>query len=238
MTIRARALEWLRTQFGISGGAIYCSRQYTTESAIVGAPSWSHSVPLSRLSDRRVRYIRLLCERLDRGFHYLRVPKQYFLENRDRFVIAPRAIRLNLSALEPDLFRDSIGPGRVRFGEFLVDPAEGPAAFASAAAIGTSLRTRVYTVYVIELAHQAVSRNPSGLPPLYIGQTAHSPEHRFAQHREGGLTAASRPHRYGLRLRPDLYEHLSPFASRESAEAAEAMLADDLARQGYRVFWG
>jgi hypothetical protein len=92
-------------------------------------------------------------------------------------------------------------------------------------------------VYVIELSRSAV-REACALAPVYVGQTAHTPEHRFAQHKAGGRLAAGRPHRFGVRLRRDLMKGIGPFASRAEAERAERLLAEALERRGHRVFWG
>jgi hypothetical protein len=94
-----------------------------------------------------------------------------------------------------------------------------------------------YSVYVIELSRRAV-REPCALAPLYVGQTAHTPEHRFAQHRAGGQLAAGKPHRFGVRLRTDLMKGIGPFTTRAEAEQAERLLAEALERRGHRVFWG
>jgi hypothetical protein len=96
---------------------------------------------------------------------------------------------------------------------------------------------RTYSIYVIELARSCV-REPCTLAPLYVGQTAHDPEHRFAQHKAGGKFAAGKPHKYGVRLRYDLMQGIGPFATRKAAEAAERAVAEALERRGHRVFWG
>ncbi len=44
---------------------------------------------------------------------------------------------------------------------------------------------RTYTVYIIELSRDSVVE-PCALAPLYVGQTAHDPKTRFAQHKAGG----------------------------------------------------
>jgi hypothetical protein len=97
--------------------------------------------------------------------------------------------------------------------------------------------TATYTVYVIELSRDCITE-PCALAPLYVGQTAHAPEHRFAQHKAGGKLAAGKPHRHGLKLRYDLMKGIGPFRSRREAEAAERAVADALMRRGHRVFWG
>lgn len=71
-----------------------------------------------------------------------------------------------------------------------------------------------------------------------MGQTAHTPEQRFAQHKAGGKLAASKPHQFGVRLRLDLMKGIGPFSTRKDAERAEKALAEALVRRGHRVFWG
>lgn len=92
-------------------------------------------------------------------------------------------------------------------------------------------------MYVIELSRESV-KEPCALAPLYVGQTAHTPEERFAQHKAGGMLAAGKAHRYGIRLRYDLMKAVKPCATRAEAEAAERAVAEALERRGHRVFWG
>lgn len=96
---------------------------------------------------------------------------------------------------------------------------------------------RTYSVYVIELSRACVNE-PCALAPVYVGQTAHTPEERFAQHKAGGRLAAGKAHRYGVRLRYDLMKGVGPFTSRAEAEAAEQAVAEALTKRGHRVFWG
>lgn len=94
-----------------------------------------------------------------------------------------------------------------------------------------------YSIYIIQLARTCV-KEPCALAPVYVGQTAHTPEYRFAQHQAGGKLAAGQPHRFGVRLRYDLMKGIGPFATRKEAEAAERAVAEALQRRGHRVFWG
>ena len=96
---------------------------------------------------------------------------------------------------------------------------------------------RRYSIYVIELSRDCVAE-PCALAPVYVGQTAHTPEERFLQHKAGGKLAASKPLRFGVRLRLDLKQGIGPFTTREEAERAEQELAEALERRGHRVFWG
>ena len=96
---------------------------------------------------------------------------------------------------------------------------------------------RSYCIYVIELS-RACTKEACALAPLYVGQTAHTPEHRFAQHKAGGRLAASKAHKFGVKLRLDLMKGIGPFTTRKEAEAAEKAVAEALERRGHRVFWG
>lgn len=98
-------------------------------------------------------------------------------------------------------------------------------------------KAREYSIYVIELEREAGPRGLQ-LPPLYVGQTAHSPDHRFGQHKEGGRLANTKVARFGVRLRPDLFAHIPKYTSRADAELAEAETARRLEMAGYRVFCG
>ncbi|MBM3819048.1 MAG: hypothetical protein FJW14_08545 [Acidimicrobiia bacterium] len=97
--------------------------------------------------------------------------------------------------------------------------------------------SRRYCVYVIELSRDCV-KTPCALAPVYVGQTAHTPEHRFEQHKAGGKLAAGKPHRFGKRLRYDLMKDIGPFSTRKEAEAAEKAVAQALEKRGHPVFWG
>jgi hypothetical protein len=73
-------------------------------------------------------------------------------------------------------------------------------------------------------------------PCVYVGMTGLTPEERFANHKQG-IKSASVVKRHGLRLLPELYEHLNPMPF-EAAARMEADLAEDLRRAGYTVTGG
>ena len=73
-------------------------------------------------------------------------------------------------------------------------------------------------------------------PCVYVGMTGLTPEERFANHK-AGTKAAWVVTRYGLRLLPELYEHLNPMPYQAAAEM-EKDLAEDLRRAGYTVTGG
>jgi hypothetical protein len=100
------------------------------------------------------------------------------------------------------------------------------------------LRKRTaYSIYVIELSRECTTE-ACALAPVYVGQTAHTPEHRFEQHKAGGRLAAGKAHRFGVRLRYDLMKGIGPFTTRQEAEQAEKAVALALEKRGHRVFWG
>jgi len=73
-------------------------------------------------------------------------------------------------------------------------------------------------------------------PCVYVGMSGLPPEERFANHKQGDK-ASSVVKRYGIRLLPDLYEHLNPMPY-EAAARMERDLAEDLRRAGYTVTGG
>jgi hypothetical protein len=73
-------------------------------------------------------------------------------------------------------------------------------------------------------------------PCVYVGMTGLTPEERFANHKVGVKDAAV-VKRYGIRLLPELYQHLNPMPF-EAAAQMEIDLAEDLRRAGYTVTGG
>ena len=96
---------------------------------------------------------------------------------------------------------------------------------------------RTYTIYVIELSRDC-TKDRCALAPVYVGQTAHTPEQRFAQHKAGGILSAAKPRLFGVKLRYDLMKRIAPCSTRAEAEATERAVAEALERRGHRVFWG
>ena len=102
-----------------------------------------------------------------------------------------------------------------------------------------------YFVYVIEL-DQTVSgikkfrdNNPKyfkGDSCVYVGQSSKKPYVRFEQHKEG-YKANVYAKKYGLKLRPDLYEKYNPIPTRKDAEEIEEMLGKSLRKMGYGVWF-
>ncbi|CAN5349697.1 hypothetical protein BH11PSE2_BH11PSE2_21390 [soil metagenome] len=74
------------------------------------------------------------------------------------------------------------------------------------------------SVYVV-LLHDARRADPWG---LYVGQTSRDPDLRFDQHK-AGYKASGAARRFGVRILPDLVQHLNPMRQWESLEIEEAL---------------
>jgi hypothetical protein len=102
-----------------------------------------------------------------------------------------------------------------------------------------------HSVYVILLDPKA-ARHPTILrinpkrdpakPCVYVGMSGLPPEHRFENHKHG-YKAAWVVEKYGVRLLPELDEHLNPMPY-EAALQMELELAEDLRNEGYTVTGG
>ncbi len=102
-----------------------------------------------------------------------------------------------------------------------------------------------HSVYVV-LLDDAVANHPSILrvkrtrdrlkPCVYVGMTGLPVDHRFENHKNG-YKSAWVVKKYGIRLMPELYEHLNPMPF-EAAAQMEIELAEDLRAQGYTVTGG
>jgi len=102
-----------------------------------------------------------------------------------------------------------------------------------------------HNVYVILLdgailRHQSIVRlNPKrdpSKPCLYVGMTGLPVAHRFENHKHG-YKSSWVVEKYGVRLLPELYEHLNPMPY-EAALQMEQELAEDLRSEGYTVTGG
>ena len=107
-------------------------------------------------------------------------------------------------------------------------------------------------VYVIELSKQVWrdnwkfrKANPhymGGASCLYVGMTSQSPNQRFDKHKsgyrnkDGFKISSSIVEKYGLYLRPSMYQHLNPLSLKQ-AKYVERELASSLKKNGYAVWW-
>ncbi len=110
-----------------------------------------------------------------------------------------------------------------------------------------------YRVYVIELSKRVFNENAKFraanpqfngvLQCLYVGMTSKTPKERLEQHKSGyrnkkGYKLSSNiVQKYGMYLRPSLYNHIDPVSTRTEALKLEEKLALDLRRQRYAVWF-
>ncbi len=110
-----------------------------------------------------------------------------------------------------------------------------------------------YRIYVIELRKKVFTENArfraanpqfnGVLECLYVGMTSKTPKERLAQHKtgyrnkKGHNLSSSIVKKYGSYLRPSLYNHIDPIHSRADALKMEKILALELRRKGYAVWF-
>ena len=110
-----------------------------------------------------------------------------------------------------------------------------------------------YRVYVIELSKRVFNENArfraanpqfnGVLQCLYVGMTSKTPKERLEQHKSGyrnkkGYKLSSNiVQKYGMYLRPSLYNQIAPVATRAEALKLEEKLAMQLRRQRYAVWF-
>lgn len=110
-----------------------------------------------------------------------------------------------------------------------------------------------YRVYVVELSRRVFNEhtrfrnaNPQfngALQCLYVGMTSKTPRERFEQHKtgyrnkKGHKLSSNIVEKYGLYLRPSLYNHIDPMTTRSEAIKMEETLALELRRQRYAVWF-
>ncbi|WP_452221630.1 ribose-5-phosphate isomerase [Lacinutrix salivirga] len=110
-----------------------------------------------------------------------------------------------------------------------------------------------YYIYVVELSKKVFTEhakfraaNPQFngvLECLYVGMTSKTPKERFLQHKtgyrnkKGHKLSSNIVEKYGSYLRPSLYNHINPIATRAEALKLEETLALELRRQRYAVWF-
>jgi predicted GIY-YIG superfamily endonuclease len=110
-----------------------------------------------------------------------------------------------------------------------------------------------YHVYVIELSKRVFTENykfraanpqfNGVLQCLYVGMTSKTPKERFEQHKtgyrskKGHKLSSNIVEKYGLYLRPSLYNHINPISSRTEALKIEEQLTLELRRRRYAVWF-
>lgn len=110
-----------------------------------------------------------------------------------------------------------------------------------------------YQVYVIELSKRVFTDNAKFraanpqfngvLECLYVGMTSKTPKERFEQHKtgyrnkNGHKLSSNIVEKYGMYLRPNLFNHIDPMATRIEALKMEEQLSLELRRKRYAVWF-
>jgi len=110
-----------------------------------------------------------------------------------------------------------------------------------------------YRIYVIELSKRVFIENAKFraanpqfngvLECLYVGMTSKTPKERFEQHKtgfrnkKGHKLSSNIVQKYGTYLRPSLYNHIDPLTNRVDALKMEKILAMELRRKRYAVWF-
>ena len=110
-----------------------------------------------------------------------------------------------------------------------------------------------YRIYVVELSKRVFTENTKFrlanpqfngvLECLYVGMTSKTPKERFTQHKtgyrnkKGHKLSSNIVQKYGSYLRPSLYNHIDPRPTRYQALQMEKILALELRRKGYAVWF-
>jgi len=109
-----------------------------------------------------------------------------------------------------------------------------------------------YSIYVIELSKKVYTENAKFrnanpqfngvLECLYVGMTSKTPQKRFEQHKTGYTNkkghnlSSALVKKYGLFLRPSLYDHLQKYSKNEAIEM-EQELALELRKKRFAVWF-
>lgn len=115
------------------------------------------------------------------------------------------------------------------------------------------MRKVQYKVYVIELSKKVFTENwrfreanpqfNGVLECLYVGMTSKTPKERFLQHKtgyrnkKGHKLSSNIVEKYGRYLRPTLYNHIPFLSTRAEAMKMEKLLALELRRKKYAVWF-
>jgi len=110
-----------------------------------------------------------------------------------------------------------------------------------------------YRIYVIELSKRVFTENAKFraanpqfngvLECLYVGMTSKTHKERFLQHKtgyrnkKGHKLSSNIVEKYGSYLRPSLYNHIDPLSTRAEALKMEELLALELRRKRYAVWF-
>ncbi len=100
--------------------------------------------------------------------------------------------------------------------------------------IRTPRKDERFNVYVVQL-----EKVPGGTgKDVYVGMTGLTPAQRYAGHKRGKRAGKKIVTRYGVKLLPELYDHLNPLIRREANRMEKETLPRELMAKGFKVYGG
>jgi hypothetical protein len=122
-TIKANAVDWLASNFGVRSKSVYASKFYIPEKSRTGQSAWWLEIPRKSIEMPRSAEVHLLCQKAPdvHDFYYLKVPVEFFKAKLSKFDIREQGqVSLFLSAEPNEMFVDQRGGGNVSFNQFLM----------------------------------------------------------------------------------------------------------------------
>jgi hypothetical protein len=99
---------------------ICTSKLYPAEKSWTKSPAWWIEIPITKLYDSKFSEIHILCQFNEAGFHHLKVPKTFIIENLGKLaMVREEKVSIWPSARSEDMFTDLRGHGRIDFSQWL-----------------------------------------------------------------------------------------------------------------------
>jgi hypothetical protein len=121
-TIKAEAVGWFVSKFGINSNAVYASKFYIPEKSWTQQSAWWFEIPLRIIETPKSAEIHLLCQIAPsaKDFHCLKVPVEFLKKERSNLCVRKNGkVSLFLSAEQDEMFVEKRGNGKVSFGQLL-----------------------------------------------------------------------------------------------------------------------
>lgn len=121
-TIKAEAVRWFVSKFGIKTNAIYASKFYIPEKSWTRQSAWWFEIPQRTIESPKSAEIHLLCQIAPgaNDFHHLKVPIDFLRNELPNLCIRKNdKVSLFLSAEQREMFVEKRGSGKVSFARLL-----------------------------------------------------------------------------------------------------------------------
>jgi hypothetical protein len=122
-TIRAEAVSWFVSKFGIRSNAMYASKFYVPQKSRTHRSAWWLEIPRVDIETPKSSEFHLLCEVAPgaKEFHCLKVPVVFFKNELSNLCEREdnNKVSLFLSAEREEMFVDQRGSRKVSFARFL-----------------------------------------------------------------------------------------------------------------------